>query len=705
MHLDELLAVRDREERDKQLRRAFSPATALIEVSGSELKALTILCNLTFKRADVTDLLSVAQAKQALTDPVHFEHCVNEVKWFHSHNLKYPDSRVSHQRLILPSPEATLGVISSSEEPELLGWSHNSTEINRSKLFCTAFLMAGRSTCLVREIIQHPSKWLPRLAQRCLPAEQRKRLSQRLSDCLPETSTPNEVSPYSKQVRMFDGHRYRSLTPVVSHSLQSKIQQLANSHQLRATTIEHAHPAAVGDLTASQGGRVRALFYPPPVYLSKAEGLSGARSKQAQQGRSVFDLTALKNKRFVAALDQLIGNQGFQTLRAKRESRIEALRTVRKALAQWLAPVLEWRDALEREKTGLNLENGLERGLLETPQADLPELLDPLSNRLQEELQVVGRGKAYAYHPQLMSPLKSQLKWLLGQLAREDDHSSTSATMSYLHLSGLRVFDAQAQSNPYVVGIPSLSALWGLTHNFERRLTERLGRPIQIVNVAWFIRQYNLSDSKKLPEPNTPRKLRQQSEIKRPGILDSKLCDITMELVLKVVTPPEVEPLTQAEFNLVQAAFPSNFAGGCLQPPCLYECTEWCKLHTSPQELFDELVRLPRGGCWVYPTDEKITCLDDLGPLLTKKQNYRPVSAGFVALEELQCRAGSVESSHCYAEPAIGLVDCIGPIEVRFAGLKHFLENAFWHMDVTDRAMLLKKAPLLELFYGIGQTS
>ncbi|WP_051201976.1 type I-F CRISPR-associated protein Csy2 [Ferrimonas senticii] len=706
MHLSELLKIPDIEERDKQLRRAFSPATALIEVSGSELKALTILCNLTFKRNDVQDLLSISQAKQVLSDPVHFERCLKEARWFHSHNLKYPDPRVSHQRLILPQPQTIFGAITSSAEPALWGWSHNSSEVNRARLFSTAFLMGGEATCLAEQVILSPSKWLPKLAQRALPSETRKQLRQRLLELLEQSTLPEEISSYSKQIRVFDGRDYCSVTPVVSHSLQSKIQQLANSRQLRAITIEHAHPASVSDLVASQGGRVRALFYPPPVYVPKSQGLAGALSNKIRHSGTAFDYKALSSRHFVFALEQLVGSQGFQTLRERRRMRAASLRVIRRSLAQWLSPILEWRDDLEERGLKLNLPAGLERDLLVMPKECLPESLLPLSSRLQAELEQSHYSKPYAYHPELLLPLKNQLKWLLNELAKEDEAiSEESTSLSYLHLSGLRVFDAQALSNPYLVGIPSLSALWGLAHQYQRKLTELLGRPIQIAGTAWYIAQYNLNESKKLPEPRTPRKVSAPSEVKRPGILDNKLCDMSIELVFKLVSVDGEAPLSPEELNLAQAAFPSRFAGGCLQPPCLYEHTHWCQLHTSPQELFDELKRLPRGGAWVYPTATGVTALDELPELLTENPSYRPASIGFVALEEPQERAGSLERTHCYAEPAIGVVNCVGPIEVRLAGLKSFLEKAFWQMDVDGRAMLLHKATLLEPFYGVRPTS
>ncbi|WP_417345546.1 type I-F CRISPR-associated protein Csy2 [Ferrimonas sp.] len=706
MHLRELLAIAEHEERERQLRRAFSPATELVEISGCELQALTILCNLTLKRADVDDVLAIATAKQALSDPRHFERCLNEVTWYHTHNVKYPDTRVSHQRLLLPPPKRVPGVVTSSDVPRLLGWSHNSTECNRAKLFCSAFMMDGVVTCLAQQIIQNSSRWLTRLAQRGLPAASRKHLVERLIESLPEISVPDEISPYSKQVRIFDGRVYRAVTPVVSHSLQSQIQHLAIKRRIRAAVTELAHPSSVGDLAASLGGRVRVMSYPPPVYTSMHQGLSSARRNKIRQGGSVFDKRALRSRQFIYSLSQLGGSCRYQTLRERRRSRVRALRVVRNALAQWLAPLMEWRDDVESQGRGESgLGEGIEKELLETPPRLLPGLLAQLSAHLQEELQQSAKTRAFAYHPELFAPLRNQIKWLLEQLGKEDDEPGEpqSNRLSYLHLSNLRVFDAQALSSPYVAGIPSLSALWGLGHHFERRLAQLLGRSVRVVSMAWHIGQYSSVSGKKLPEPSILRTLKQGSDIKRPGIIDTRLCDLTMNMVLKLVTHENDDPLSDADIPSIQAAFPSRFAGGTLQPPCLYEKAHWCSLYSSAQELFEPLSRLPRGGCWIYPMTEQVSSVDELLEAMQAKPSYRPVTVGYVALEDGREREGSLETEHCYAEPAIGLADCVGPIEVRLAGMKAFLANAFWHMEVDGRAMLVKKAPLLEPFYETRQ--
>ena len=73
--------------------------TCLCAVDGFEEQALTVLINIVYKRSEIDDLTRKRTAKSVLHDEV-LSKCINEVKWFHTHNLKYPDIRVSHQRLI-----------------------------------------------------------------------------------------------------------------------------------------------------------------------------------------------------------------------------------------------------------------------------------------------------------------------------------------------------------------------------------------------------------------------------------------------------------------------------------------------------------------------------------------------------------------------------------------------------------------------------
>lgn len=148
IHIQELLNIADHVERDKQLRRYFAPHSADLDVDGAERGTLIVLLNLTLKRDQADDLCDELLARQLLVDENHISHCLHTVRWLHTHNLKYPDSRVRGQRLIVNAPPPIQGIITSAGLPMRLGWAHDSSDINLAKLFSTSFRYHGGTTNL-----------------------------------------------------------------------------------------------------------------------------------------------------------------------------------------------------------------------------------------------------------------------------------------------------------------------------------------------------------------------------------------------------------------------------------------------------------------------------------------------------------------------------------------------------------------------------
>ena len=74
---------------------------------------------------------------------------------------------------------------------------------------------------------------------------------------------PLEVSSFSPQSQMPFQQSYLAVTPVVSHAMLAKIQQLTTDRKLNFGLVEHSRPANVGDLASSVGGNIRALRYFP----------------------------------------------------------------------------------------------------------------------------------------------------------------------------------------------------------------------------------------------------------------------------------------------------------------------------------------------------------------------------------------------------------------------------------------------------------
>jgi len=186
-----------------------------------------------------------------------------------------------------------------------------------------------------------------------------------------------------------------------------------------------------------------------------------------------------------------------------------------------------------------------------------------------------------------------------------------------------------------------------------------------------------------LADPNTI------SAVRRPGVLDGRYCDLAMDLVIEIHIPTGVSQSFAACIDLLRAALPARFAGGTLHPPSLYEERNWCSVYQEKSELFTVLSRLPRYGCWIYPSDDDSLSVERLGETLVLDPRLRPVATGFVFLEEPVEREGSIEALHVYAESAIGTALCINPVEMRLAGQKKFFSTGFWQLSDVGGAILM----------------
>ncbi|PAJ73371.1 hypothetical protein CJF42_16170 [Pseudoalteromonas sp. NBT06-2] len=689
MHLNTLLDNKDFKDKQHKIRRAFAPYSKDIGVDGNELSTVIILLNLTFKKSEISDLTNPDTATELLKNTVLFDKCVNEVQWFHTHNLKYPEIRVSHQRIIAPKLDYYRGVITSESEPTLLGWSHNSAEVNHAKLFSAGFIWQNKPTNLARLLIKKELCWMDCLVKLGLTKKRLKLLCQQLTDSLPNVDFPDEVSQFSNQLMLLIGDTYCAVTPVVSHNLLVKIQQLSVEHKLRTAIVEHSRPTNVGDLATSLGGNVRVMRYLPTVFNSDEFTYKENMLKKSFKQSGCFNHKAIRSRAFTNALQVISGESDAITHKLRRKARVAALRLIREQLSDWLTPLIEWRlDYKENSNNELNQQT-LEVEFLKATHSELQSLLNEFSRVLNEQFQYNKYTQRYAFHPDLMAPLKSQLKWLLTWIGKSDKYcEAPQSKIVYLYFSDLRVFDANALANPYIKGIPSLSALGGWSHNFQRKVNNILGTELTVIGTAWFIQNYNLVAGKNLPEPSILTSKRKPSTVKSSGIIDTKKCDMTMGLVLRVyIDNPE-----RLQSALIKAAFPSKFAGGCMHPPSLYENKEWCHIYHDSNELFSKLSRLPRNGCWVYPSDKTADNLEQLADTLKLNPRLKPASLGFVALEPMKYRENAIADLHCYAEPAIGLVNCISPITVRLNGVKSFLNKAFWQLNIEKDAMLMKIA-------------
>ncbi len=102
--IDELDSTKDLSLNDQSsaLKKLFEPYTENVDVTGLEFECLCILSNLTSK--DAAELTNHKHAKQVLAVDAFWLKFQKVLSQLHTHNLKWPDSRVSlkHQIRALP---------------------------------------------------------------------------------------------------------------------------------------------------------------------------------------------------------------------------------------------------------------------------------------------------------------------------------------------------------------------------------------------------------------------------------------------------------------------------------------------------------------------------------------------------------------------------------------------------------------------------
>jgi len=480
----------------------------------------------------------------------------------------------------------------------------------------------------------------------------------------------------------------------VSHSLQLEIQKAALSKQVRSTNIIFTRPASVGDLAASLGGSIKVLNYPPRVNQTVSSSVDTLLERVCR-GETILSLRTLSQLRFKKALELLLNSRFAVALKQRRHHRATSLRQIRASLAEWIAPIVELRGAIEENPQLLyKLDSGeftLERQLVTLPAVELSELLKPLLKLLNSCLSNHTETVRYAFHQQLMLPLKSQLKWLLSNLCTDERISppDNERPQHYLHLKGIRVHEALALSTPYCAGVPSLTAVWGMLHRYQRQLNGILGTRIRLTSFAWYVRSFSYLEGKRLPEFGMQG--HKQSEFRRPGIIDHRYCDFSFDLVVHLDGFDDDLNALDTQPEALKASFPTTFAGGVMHPPELSTTAEWCSLYQGELELYSKLCGLPHSGTWIMPTKYKFSELSELIGLLSSDPSLCPTMLGYLLLGAPQSRSNSQEALHCYAEAGVGVVQCTNTSEIRLQGLKNFFKRAFWMLDAQEQFMLMKR--------------
>lgn len=688
--LKEIIDIEDSKLRFTELKKAFMPFTIPVEIDGAEREALTVLLNLSLGQPKVKDYLDTHRAELYFSDPDNLSKTMNEVQWFHTHNLKYPDCRVAKQRIIASPIETKVPTLCSQSLELVYGWAHDSGAYKHTIWSLSQFFWRGKIENIPSLLMDADEYWQFLLSDFGFTQEQQAKFKQVTEKNLPREAFPDQVHSHSKQVRVPWNDDYLSITPVVSHAMQQELEQLARDKEcsLKFKSVDYPNSASIGNLCGSLGGYMRVMNYPTGVKTESDRTLASSRARKSRY----FDDYQLTSKRTCSVLGHLAGFEPLKTQKERAHVRRYQLEIIRKQIARWLLPLIELRDNLVIEPVGVlsDFDDGLVKQFLSVDENDLPDLVTGLNQRLNLALQNNRFSSRFAYHPKLMQTLKRELIWVLDKLSKPEEPSDQGANQEqYIYLSSMRADDALALSCPYLCGAPSLTAIWGFMHHYQREFLDLMDSDedgIEFTSFAFFVRHESIKTSAKLTEPNMVVKAREVSPAKRPTILKEQFTDLVFDLVITVKSNHRLsDHLTQ-----LKAALPINFAAGALFQPEIDSGINWIRIFSSKVDLFQVIKGLPGYGCWLTPYSHQPTTLDELESILSGDGSLIPVANGFHFLEIPCSRSGSLTEKHAYADNSIGLAKRQNPIEIRFAGKDHFFEQAFWSIEVTEQTILIK---------------
>ncbi|WP_153446844.1 type I-F CRISPR-associated protein Csy2 [Vibrio algicola] len=696
--LSELIAIENLTDRQAALKKAFMPYSDLVEVDGNERDALRVLVNLSLTKPECKNWLDKERAKQYLSNPENISIGCDEVKWMHTHNLKFPDCRVAKQRLLAEPLICDESFISSTSVMSSLGWSHNSAVYKHTIWLLNEFMWQGNPTNILCFIAQQDEFWLKVLKSCGLKVAAFKALKNAIEKDLPTSTLPNRVDPFSKQVRFPWNNDYLSITPVVSHVMQVELERMSrqSGRTLKFTTMYFPNSPSIGNLCGSLGGNMKVLHYPIEVQASKKRTFSSSKN----QTQCFFDDYQLTNAKFCKVLSHLCGAEALKTRKQRKHVRQYQLRIARKQIGLWLLPLIELRDHIDSELDShiIDSDDPIIDPFLYGTESKLSELLILLNQRLHQTLQNNRYSSRYAYHPELLSVLKIQLKWILEQLSSPQaapndygDHKvNHDEQEQYIHLSSLRVEDANAMSCPYLCGAPSLTSIWGFVHNYQRQLNQSLdgAATFEFESFAVFIRNENINMTAKLTEPSVLAAKRTLSHAKRPTIIATNLVDIEFDMVIKVRSVGRLSDYGRQ----LKTSLPTIFSGGALFQPRLDSADNWLCCYQKQSDVFYRIKSLPAYGVWLVPSDLQPTRFSELASILAQDDSLIPISNGYHFLEQPTLRSNSLTSLHAYAENTLGVAKRLNPIDVRFSAKDHFFKQAFWTQHNYSASILIPKA-------------
>lgn len=652
------LSLKDRSD---ALKRLFEPYTDNIDVTGYEFECLCILTNLTSKVA--AELSNHKHAKQVLAVDAFWLKFKKVLSQLHTHNLKWPDSRVSLKHQIRAIPKV-------GQLPKL-GWSGNSSDYRVGRLLTTTFIWKGGEHSLVSVWLRGYLEWRKAAYRLGISKAFWHQIKQELEAVFSDSHFPEVVDQHSPELLFPYQNHYLTITPVVSHATQQFIQRV---NVLPIHTLSFPHPSAVGSLCGSLGGRVRMLKF-SPFTAQQANQIS------ASGFRSYLEPYVLKTKYANRVYQAIVDVKTYSSLRLKRRARLKDLSALDGLLVEWLAPLIQAKLSSSRgsEIESLNDEEQL---FLNSSDPDLQEFSRYLNRKWHGELESNKYSKFFSYHQRLIGVTQKRLAAHLKRVFL-DNTQPESSDQIFLVLKGLRVNEANGLNNPYVAGMPSMIGLYGFLHKFERQLSE-IYPDVTVASFALQCSHYSSHASITLPAPAIPDK---DMRIKRSGVMPEFTFDGKFSIVvkLKILTDDQ----SMLDIEQIKAALPERLWGGSVHPPFLYEDTEWAAIVCGVESLKKYFVQNLYYGNWMSPVEQD--GLDFIGrvELLKEKYDLSLCLVGYKLLEEIKPR-NVTSGIHAFCEPLVDLCQ-LQPTYKLLKTRKSLEQALFWeYMPVSQSCTTLR---------------
>ncbi len=668
--LDELIKNTVPKDIDITLKKSFSDLSDPVIIDGRELDAIVILTNLSLTgKKELLDRVSL----EYLSDTDWQNSVLKPVAWLHTHNLKYPDIKADGC-IFFPH------LVLAKRKIKVFGYAKNSNLINKCKFMITEFFWKDSVTSLVEQFAKYKneeSSLIDLMVEHGFPKNRTLEFTQKSIEAL-EVRVPESVHRECKQARFIEKNgEFLSVTPVVRTSNQRIIHNLAKEHKVKSTIVYHHRPTSLGSYVSACGGRVRCLYYPPRI--SQVDSSIDHLIIQWRTRKHLLNERALLNKKSLNILFQIIRDEEYtSTVQHTKKSNFRNKQNLYHLLESLFSEIFYLRVKGLDEIPMLDnlLDETIEKSVINEC-FDLKYAEKHFTRQVNEILEYSKEGKPLAYEPALIEAMGTGIRHCL---SNKRGYHKPAVDSIYLHFEKLMAYGANSQSNPYLVGLPSLTAVAGFVDAFIMKLG------VTEVNPKFAIALHQFECRKGHP---LSRQVYRQKKVRNGAVIDSQHCDFEFDLIIRLSKPDS--SISLDNHNLIRC-LPKRFAGGVLgfsmhsreQKGIRYKK---CHVYNDEDALSQGVKILPNFLRFITGTNQDYTFNDinELSDILENPHEIIPVNKGFIFLGLPRPRDNAIAKKHVYSEPVLGLAKLLSPQSlITRTGIR---ELAFWQLNISRKSV------------------